>query len=204
MARIKGALNARKKHNRVLKLAKGYRGARSKQYRIAKQSVMRAQASQFAGRKQKKRDMRALWITRINAAARLNGLSYSTFMHGLKLATVRCSPRWQSTTRQASPLWPRSQRQSWHNTDLNRTIKPAESVKGFRRLFLRPEEGSVFVSRIDMIFDPVIGMVRVCRGRFAELGIIQLGIDAAGLDQFCVAAPFHDYASADDQDLIRR
>ena len=88
MARIKGALNARKKHNRVLKLAKGYRGARSKQYRIAKQSVMRAQASQFAGRKQKKRDMRALWITRINAAARLNGLSYSTFMHGLKLAEI--------------------------------------------------------------------------------------------------------------------
>ena len=88
MARIKGALNARKKHNRVLKLAKGYRGATSKQYRIAKQSVMRAQASQFAGRKQRKRDMRALWITRINAAARLNGLSYSTFMHGLKLAEI--------------------------------------------------------------------------------------------------------------------
>ena len=88
MARIKGALNARKKHNRVLKLAKGYRGARSKQYRIAKQSVMRAQASQFAGRKQRKRDMRALWITRINAAARLNGLSYSRFMYGLKQAGV--------------------------------------------------------------------------------------------------------------------
>ena len=88
MARIKGALNARKKHNRVLKLAKGYRGARSKQYRIAKQSVMRAQASQFAGRKHRKSDMRALWITRINAAARLNGLSYSTFMHGLKLAEI--------------------------------------------------------------------------------------------------------------------
>ena len=88
MARIKGALNARKKHNRVLKLAKGYRGARSKQYRIAKQSVMRAQASQFARRKQRTRDMRALWITRINAAARLNGLSYSTFMHGLKLAEI--------------------------------------------------------------------------------------------------------------------
>ena len=88
MARIKGALNAKKKHNRVLKLAKGYRGARSKQYRIAKQSVMRAQASAFAGRKQRKRDMRALWITRINAAARLNGMSYSQFMHGLKLAEI--------------------------------------------------------------------------------------------------------------------
>ena len=88
MARIKGALNARKKHNRVLKLAKGYRGARSKQYRIAKQSVMRALASSFAGRKQRKRDMRALWITRINAAARLNGISYSQMMHGLKVAGV--------------------------------------------------------------------------------------------------------------------
>ena len=88
MARIKGALNARKKHNRVLKLAKGYRGARSKQYRIAKQSVMRAQASQFAGRKQKKREMRSLWIVRINAAARMNGISYSQMMHGLKVAGV--------------------------------------------------------------------------------------------------------------------
>ncbi len=86
MARIKGGLNAKKKHNRVLKLAKGYRGARSKQYRIAKQSVMRALASSYAGRKQRKRQFRQLWIARINAAARLNGLSYSKFMHGLKLA----------------------------------------------------------------------------------------------------------------------
>ena len=88
MARIKGAINAKKKHKRVLKLAKGYRGARSKQYRIAKQSVMRALASSFAGRKQKKRDFRKLWIARINAAARMNDLSYSQFMHGLKLANV--------------------------------------------------------------------------------------------------------------------
>ncbi len=88
MARVKGGLNAKKKHNRVLKLAKGYRGARSKQYRIAKQSVMRALASSFAGRKQRKRDMRSLWITRINAAARMNGLSYSKLMYGLKLAQV--------------------------------------------------------------------------------------------------------------------
>jgi len=88
MARVKGGLNAKKKHNRVLKLAKGYRGARSKQYRVAKQYVMRALASSFAGRKQRKRDMRSLWIVRINAAARMNGLSYSRFMHGLKLANV--------------------------------------------------------------------------------------------------------------------
>ena len=88
MARVKGAMNAKKKHNRVLKLAKGYRGARSKQYRVAKQSVMRALTSAYAGRKQKKRQFRQLWIARINAAARMNGLSYSKFMYGLKLAGV--------------------------------------------------------------------------------------------------------------------
>ena len=88
MARIKGGINAKKKHNRVLKLAKGYRGARSKQYRVAKQSVMRALATSYAGRKQKKRQFRQLWIARINAAARMNGLSYSKFMYGLKLAGV--------------------------------------------------------------------------------------------------------------------
>ena len=88
MARIKGGMNAKKKHNRVLKLAKGYRGARSKQYRVAKQTVMRALATSYAGRKQRKRQFRQLWIARINAAARLNGLSYSRFMYGLKNAGV--------------------------------------------------------------------------------------------------------------------
>jgi large subunit ribosomal protein L20 len=88
MARIKGGMNAKKKHNRVLKMAKGYRGARSKQYRVAKQSVMRALTSSYAGRKQRKRQFRQLWIARINAAARINGVSYSVFMHGLKLAEI--------------------------------------------------------------------------------------------------------------------
>ena len=88
MARIKGGLNAKKKHKRVLKLAKGYRGARSKQYRVAKQSVMRALETSYTGRKQRKRQFRQLWIARINAAARMNGLSYSKFMYGLKLAEV--------------------------------------------------------------------------------------------------------------------
>ena len=88
MARVKGALNAKKKHNRVLKLAKGYRGARSKQYRVAKQSVMRALTSAYAGRKERKRQFRQLWIARINAAARMNGLSYSKFIYGLKSAGV--------------------------------------------------------------------------------------------------------------------
>ncbi len=88
MARIKGGLNAKKKHNRVLKLAKGYRGARSKQYRTAKQSVMRALTSSYQGRKERKRQFRQLWIARVNAAARLNGLSYSKFMYGLKTAGI--------------------------------------------------------------------------------------------------------------------
>ena len=88
MARVKGGMNAKQKHNKVLKLAKGYRGARSKQYRVAKQSVMRALTSSYAGRKQRKRQFRQLWIARINAAARMNGLSYSKLMHGLKLAGV--------------------------------------------------------------------------------------------------------------------
>lgn len=88
MARIKGGIGAKKRHNRTLKLAKGYRGARSKQYRVAKQSVMRALTSSYAGRKQRKREFRQLWIARINAAARMNDISYSKLMHGLKLAGV--------------------------------------------------------------------------------------------------------------------
>ena len=88
MARVKGGMSAKRKHNKVLKLAKGYRGARSKQYRVAKQSVMRALTSSYAGRKERKRQFRQLWIARINAAARMNGLSYSKFMHGLKLAGI--------------------------------------------------------------------------------------------------------------------
>ena len=88
MARVKGALNARKKHKKVLKMAKGYFGARSKQYRVAKQSVMKAMAHSFAGRKQTKRAYRRLWIVRINAAARMNNMSYSQFMNGLKKADI--------------------------------------------------------------------------------------------------------------------
>ena len=84
MARVKGGLNAKKRHNRVLKLAKGFRGSRSKQYRVAKQSVMRALAESYRGRKEKKRQYRSLFIARINAACRLNNISYSKFMYGLK------------------------------------------------------------------------------------------------------------------------
>ena len=93
MARIKGALNARKKHNRVLKLAKGYRGARSKQYRVAKQTVMRALSTAYAGRKQKKRDFRKLWIQRINIAVRNEGITYNRFIQGLRLAGIELDRR---------------------------------------------------------------------------------------------------------------
>jgi large subunit ribosomal protein L20 len=103
MARIKGGVGAKKRHNRVLKLAKGYRGARSKQYRVAKQSVMRALTSSYAGRKQRKRQFRQLWIARINAAARLNGLSYSKFMFGLKSAGVDMNRKMLSEVAIADP-----------------------------------------------------------------------------------------------------
>ena len=103
MARVKGGMNARRRHNKVLKLAKGYRGARSKQYRIAKQSVMRAMASAFAGRKQRKREFRKLWIARINAAARQNDISYSKLMYGLKLAQVEVNRKMLSEIAIADP-----------------------------------------------------------------------------------------------------
>ena len=88
MARIKRAVNALKKRRKVMKLAKGYWGAKSKQYRAASEQVARSLRYAYEGRKLRKRDFRSLWITRINAAARLNGMSYSTFMNGLKRAGV--------------------------------------------------------------------------------------------------------------------
>lgn len=103
MARIKGGANAKKRHNRVLKLAKGYRGARSKQYRVAKQSVMRALTESFKGRRERKRQFRQLWIARINAAARMNGLSYSKLMYGLKSAGVDMNRKMLSEVAIADP-----------------------------------------------------------------------------------------------------
>lgn len=88
MARIKRAVNAHKKRRKVLKLAKGFWGARSKQFRAANQMVMRSLRYAYVGRRLRKRDFRRLWITRINAAARLSGMSYSTFINGLKKAGV--------------------------------------------------------------------------------------------------------------------
>ena len=88
MARVKGALSTRKRHKKILKLAKGYRGAKSKLYRVANQAVMKSLSYAYVGRKLKKRDFRQLWIARINAAARANGMNYSTMMNGLKKAGI--------------------------------------------------------------------------------------------------------------------
>ncbi len=88
MARVKGALNTRKHHKKILKLAKGYRGAKSKLYRVANQAVMKSLSYAYIGRKQKKRDFRSMWITRISAACKMNGINYSRFMNGLKKANV--------------------------------------------------------------------------------------------------------------------
>lgn len=88
MARIKRGVNAKKKHKKILKQAKGYFGAKSKLFRPANQAVMRSLSYAFIGRKQRKRDMRKLWIARINAGARINGLSYSKFISGLKRANI--------------------------------------------------------------------------------------------------------------------
>ena len=88
MARVKGAMMARKRRNKVLKMAKGYWGAKSKHFKMVKQAVMKSGNYAFAGRKMKKRDFRSLWITRISAQAKVCGMNYSTFMHGLKLAGV--------------------------------------------------------------------------------------------------------------------
>ncbi len=88
MARVKGGMATKNRRNRVLKLAKGYRGAKSKQFRTAKQAVMKSLSYAYSGRKLRKREFRRLWIARINAASRINGISYSRFMNGLKKANI--------------------------------------------------------------------------------------------------------------------
>ena len=88
MARVKGAMMTRKRRNKTLKMAKGYWGARSKHFRVANEAVMKSLTYAYVGRRLKKRDFRSLWITRISAACKLNGMNYSTFMHGLKVAGI--------------------------------------------------------------------------------------------------------------------
>ena len=103
MARVKGALNTRKKHKKILKLAKGFRGAESRQYRIANQAVMRSMQNAYIGRKPRKRDFRRLWITRISAAAKMNGMNYSTFMNGIKKAGIEMNRKMLSEIAIADP-----------------------------------------------------------------------------------------------------
>ena len=98
MARVKGAMMTRKRRNATLKLAKGYWGSKSKHFKMAKQQVMKSGNYAFAGRKQKKRDYRRLWITRISAGCKMNGMNYSTFMHGLKLAGIDMNRKMLSET----------------------------------------------------------------------------------------------------------
>ena len=88
MARVKGAMMTRKRRNKVMKMAKGYWGSRSKHFHVANEAVMKALTQAYIGRRLKKRDFRSLWITRISAACKANGMNYSTFMHGLKVANI--------------------------------------------------------------------------------------------------------------------
>ena len=103
MARVKGAMMTRKRRNKMLKLAKGYWGAKSKHFKMAKQQVMKSGNYAFAGRKMKKRDFRALWITRISAQAKVCGMNYSTLMHGLKLAGIDLNRKMLSEIAIADP-----------------------------------------------------------------------------------------------------
>ena len=103
MARVKGALNTRKKHKKVLKLAKGFRGGESRIYRTANQAVMRSMQNAYIGRKRRKRDFRRLWIARISAAAKMNGMNYSTFMDGIKKAGIEMNRKMLSEIAIADP-----------------------------------------------------------------------------------------------------
>ena len=103
MARVKGAMTTRRRHKKVLKLAKGYRGSRSRLFRTANEAVMKAMKNAYIGRKLKKRDFRQLWIARINAAARMNGMNYSTMMNGLKKAGININRKMLSEIAIADP-----------------------------------------------------------------------------------------------------
>ncbi len=98
MARVKGAMMTRKRRNKILGMAKGYWGSKSRHFKMANQAVMKSLRYAYIGRKQRKRDFRKLWITRISAAAKMNGMNYSTFMHGLKLAGIEMNRKMLSET----------------------------------------------------------------------------------------------------------
>ena len=103
MARVSGALNTRKHHKKILKLAKGFRGGESKLYRVANQAVMRSMQNAYIGRMRRKRDFRRMWIARISAAAKMNGMNYSTFMDGIKKAGIEMNRKMLSEIAIADP-----------------------------------------------------------------------------------------------------
>ena len=103
MARVKGAMMTRKRRNKVLKLAKGYWGAKSKHFKMANEQVMKSLSYAYTGRRLKKRDFRSLWITRISAACKINGMNYSTFMHGLKVAGIQINRKMLSEMAISNP-----------------------------------------------------------------------------------------------------
>ena len=103
MARVKGAMMTRKRRNKVMKMAKGYWGSRSKHFRVANEAVMKSLVYAYTGRKLKKRDFRSLWITRISAACKANGMNYSTFMHGLKTAGIEINRKMLSEMAISNP-----------------------------------------------------------------------------------------------------
>ena len=103
MARVKGAMMTRKRRNKILKMAKGYWGAKSKHFKMANQAVMKSLTYAYTGRKLKKRDFRSLWITRISAACKSNGMNYSTFMHGLKVAGIEINRKMLSEMAISNP-----------------------------------------------------------------------------------------------------
>ena len=103
MARVNGALNTRKKHKKILKLAKGFRGGESRLYRVANQAVIRSKQNAYIGRKRRKRDFRRMWIARISAAAKMNGMNYSTFMNGIKKSGIDMNRKMLSEIAIADP-----------------------------------------------------------------------------------------------------
>ena len=103
MARVKGAMMTRKRRNKILKMAKGYWGSKSKHFKMANEQVMKSLTYAYTGRKLKKRDFRSLWITRISAACKMNGMNYSTFMHGLKVAGIEINRKMLSEMAISNP-----------------------------------------------------------------------------------------------------
>ena len=125
MARVKGAMMTRKRRNKTLKLAKGYWGAKSKHFKMAKQAVMKSGNYAYVGRKQKKRNFRQLWITRISAAAKLNGMNYSTLMNGLKKADITLNRKMLSEMAIKDPV---SFKQL---VDIAKTLRTSRLVRNF-------------------------------------------------------------------------